>query len=175
MRTHDDAVLIDLARGGSAAALGELFERYWPLAWKAAYAVVGERAVADDAAQDALQRAFAALERFDESRPFWPWLKRITVNRALDEVRRRPIDLHTGAVEELELELDGVPEPVAEVAAAVALLPETKRTVVVLHYWLNYTVEEIAAALGVPFGTVASRLSRALGELRTKLEEEDVA
>ena len=84
-----DARLIELTRNGSAAAAAELFDRYWPQAWKAAYAVINDRAVADDVAQDAVQRAFAALNRFDESRAFGPWLKRIAVNCAIDELRRR--------------------------------------------------------------------------------------
>ena len=65
-----DARLIDLTRGGSAVAAGELFDRYWPLAWKAAYAITADRSLADDLAQDAVQRAFAALDRFDQTRPF---------------------------------------------------------------------------------------------------------
>jgi RNA polymerase sigma-70 factor (ECF subfamily) len=61
------------------------------------------------------------------------------------------------------------------IADAVAALGEAKRMVVVLHYWLDLTVEEIAGVLGLPIGTVASRLSRAIAELRQALEEEHVA
>ncbi|MBM2824143.1 MAG: polymerase ECF-type sigma factor, partial [Thermoleophilia bacterium] len=82
MRRRPDTELIVLARKGSAEAAGALFDRYWTLAWRAAYAVTGDRSLADDAAQEAVEKAFAALDRFDETRPFAPWLKRIAINRA---------------------------------------------------------------------------------------------
>ena len=170
-----DARLIELIRDGSALAAGELFDRYWAEAWKAAYAVTAERASADDVAQDAVQRAFAALGRFDESRPFGPWLKRIVVNRAIDELRRR------GRVDSLDdqrllsaSELDDAAQLRNwGVADAVAALAPGKRLVVVLRYWLDFPIEEIAEVLRIPPGTVASRLNRAHAELRTLLKEEE--
>src|ERR671926_934252 len=87
MRMRSDAKLVELARHGSREAAGELFSRHWRRAWQAAYAVTGRRAMADDVAQDAFERAFAALSRFDDRRPFAPWLHRIVVNRSLDLLR----------------------------------------------------------------------------------------
>lgn len=179
MRRCPDTELIALARGGSTAAAAALFDRYWAHAWRAAYAVTADRALADDAAQDAIQQAFGALRRFDETRPFGPWLKRIAVNRAIDHLRKTnrltPLEddhatLHAwslGEGAEDDLRLWGV-------ADAVSALGHPKRVVVVLHYWLDLSVEEIAGMLGLPVGTVASRLSRALGELREVLAEEHV-
>ena len=127
----------------------------------------------------AIEKAFAALGRFDESRPFGPWLKRIAVNRAIDLLRR-------------ERRLAVAPDPDAAfhgwsltetaeedvrlwaVADAVAGLGTSKRVVVVLHYWLDLPLEEIAGTLGLPVGTVASRLARAKDELRRVLEERHV-
>jgi RNA polymerase sigma factor (sigma-70 family) len=88
MRRLPDPELIALARAGSPDAAGALFDRYWAHAWGAAYAVTADRALAEDAAQEAIQKAFSALDRFDETRPFGPWLKRIVVNRAIDHLRR---------------------------------------------------------------------------------------
>src|SRR5436190_19471771 len=88
MRMRSDARLVELARHGSRDAAGELFTRHWRAAWRAAYVITGRREMADDVAQDAFERAFAALSRFDESRPFGAWLHRIVVNRALDLMRR---------------------------------------------------------------------------------------
>src|SRR2546421_11984724 len=87
MRMRSDARLVELARHGSRDAAGELFTRHWRAAWRAAYVITGRREFADDVAQDAFERAFAALSRFDESRPFGPWLHRIVVNRCLDLLR----------------------------------------------------------------------------------------
>jgi RNA polymerase sigma-70 factor (ECF subfamily) len=115
--------------------------------------------------------AFGGLARFDERRPLGPWLKRITYNRAIDELRRRRPERELTAESE-----DPAPELVAAgpVAAAGARLPLDWRTVIVLHYWLDLTQAEIAEILGLPAGTVASRLGRALGDLRSRLEEEHV-
>ena len=88
VRRASDATLVRKARNGSRDAAGELFGRYWPGAWRAALVLTGRREMADDVAQDAFERAFAALSRFDESRPFGAWLHRIVVNRALDLMRR---------------------------------------------------------------------------------------
>jgi RNA polymerase sigma factor (sigma-70 family) len=178
MRHLPDAELIRVAREGSPDAAGALFERYWLLAWRSAYGVIGDRALAEDAAQDAVERAFAALDRFDESRPFGPWLKRIAVNVAIDHLRRsrraaieddfatlRAWTLEDVAADDLQL---------LAVAEAVAQLGMAKRMVIVLRYWLDLPLEEIAGVLGLPVGTVSSRLHRAVAELQSALEEDNV-
>jgi RNA polymerase sigma-70 factor (ECF subfamily) len=171
--------LIVLARKGSTEAVEVLFDRYWPHAWRAAYAVTADRGLADDAAQEAVEKAFAALDRYDETRPFGPWLKRIAINRAIDHLRRgRRLEvLHD---EETTFHAWAVGESAEEdlrlwaVADAVAALGAGRRVVVVLHYWLDLPIEEIAGVLGLPVGTVASRLARAKEELRTVLEGQHV-
>ena len=180
MRRQPDIELIVLVRKGSSDAAEVLFDRYWPHAWRAAYAVTADRGLADDAAQEAMVKAFGSLHRFDETRPFAPWLKRITVNRAIDHLRRnRRVELltdedattfHTWSVgESAEKDLRHW-----AVSDAVAGLGEGKRLVIVLHYWLDLPLEEIAGMLGLPVGTVASRLARAKVELRTVLEGDRV-
>src|SRR5436189_3406559 len=84
----DEAQLVALARAGEETAIDELFTRFWPLVWHWAYGVTGDRMLADHVAQDSILRAFGSLDRFDPARPFRPWLKRITVNVAIDELRR---------------------------------------------------------------------------------------
>lgn len=179
MRRLPDPKLIARARAGSAEAAGVLFDRYWLLAWRSAYAVTADRTLADDAAQEALQQALRALPKFDETRPFGPWVKRIAVNRAIDHLRsRRRVELvgdddatfHGWAIG------DAADEDLRlwAVADAVAALGAAKRTVVVLRYWLDLPLEEIAGVLGLPVGTVASRLNRAIAELRDALEGDRV-
>ena len=173
--TTDDAALIEAITRGSDDALGALYRRYWPLAWHWAYAISGRRETAEDYAQEAMLRAVEALPRFDVQRAFAPWLKRIVVNVAVDDLRRnrrsRARELKHWMAERRELTDDRGPA-LNTVIDAVAKLPPPRRLVVVLHYWLDLTVDEIAATLDVPYGTVASRLSRALAGLRVVLEEE---
>jgi len=179
VRRRPDTELIVLARRGSTQAVEVLFDRYWSYAWRAAYAVTADRGLADDAAQEAIERAFRSLDRFDESRPFAPWLKRIVVNRAIDHLRRSS-RLEVLRDEETTFHTWAAGESAEEdlrqwaIADAVAALGVGKRVVVVLHYWLDLPIEEIAGVLGLPVGTVASRLGRAKMELRTVLEEDRV-
>jgi RNA polymerase sigma-70 factor (ECF subfamily) len=173
MRMRSDAKLVQLARGGSREAAAELFSRHWRPAWRAAYAVTGRRELADDVAQDAFERAFAALSRFDERRPFAPWLHRIVVNRCLDLLRteRRLV----GGDAELErLEWHDLHGGDRELLAAVAGLSLQRRIVIVLRYGLGYSPSVIAELLGIPTGTVNSRLARALEDLRAEYEVNDV-
>ena len=176
MQRHPDRELIDLTCRGSGDAAAALFDRYWLFAWRAAYAITLNRTLADDAAQEALESAFRTLSRFDTTRPFGPWLKRIAVNAAIDQLREAR---RRGRLEDERPLLDDWSPgdgadavDVRRVVYAVAALPPAKRAVVALRYWLELPFDEIAGVLGLPVGTVASRHSRALAELRAALSEE---
>jgi RNA polymerase sigma-70 factor, ECF subfamily len=173
VREPSDRDLVRRARRGDRDAAGDLFRRYWREAWRAAFAITGRRALADDVAADGFERAFAALDRFDDRRPFAPWLHRIVANRALDVLRteRRLSD------EELPDTPDSAPLHVAgdrSLLGAVVDLPLERRVVVVLRYGVGMTPKQIAEALDLPVGTVNSRLARALEQLRESLEVEHV-
>jgi RNA polymerase sigma-70 factor, ECF subfamily len=129
--------------------------------------------MADDVAADGFERAFAALERFDERRPFGPWLHRIIANRALDLLRaeRRLSDKEPPETPDL------APSQRASdrsLLATVAALSPERRIAVVLRYAVGMTPKEIAETLDLPVGTVNSRLARALEQLRESLEFEHV-
>lgn len=128
--------------------------------------------MAEDAAQDGFERALATLDTFDGSRPFWPWLRRIVVNRALDLRRREGRHVDLDALPELAGPSRLVTSDVC-LRRAVDALDEERRTVVLLRYGLDMTPAEIAETLDLPAGTVKSRLHRALDELRTRLEARD--
>ena len=161
------------ARRGDREAAAALFRRYWRDAWRSAYAITGRQSLADDVAADGFERAFAALARFDDRRPFGPWLHRIVANRALDLLRaeRRLSD------EELPDTPDHAPAHAAgdrSLLGAVAELSVERRVVVVLRYGVGMTPKQIADALDLPVGTVNSRLARSLEQLRASLEVEHV-
>jgi RNA polymerase sigma factor (sigma-70 family) len=166
MDDRSDRVLIRAACNGDREAAGALFTRHWQPAWRVAYGITGRRALADDVAADAFERAFAALARFDDRRPFMPWLHRIVVNRALDLLRaeRRIVggDLALESLEAPGLDEQGD----ADLLDAVQALPLQRRAVVILRYGVGMTPAEIATVLDVPVGTVHSRLARALDQLR---------
>ncbi|MEA2369240.1 MAG: hypothetical protein QOH38_1958 [Thermoleophilaceae bacterium] len=173
-RSGRERSLIRAAQNGSEEALERLFRRHWPSAHRAAYLIVHDGAAAEDIAQEAFLSAIRALDRFDRRRPFGPWLNRIVVNRAIDWARARALRRAVGS--------DDLAEPAAgsaqvppysdELMTALATLSPEHRAVVVLRYLLEYTPGEIADMLGLPRGTVNSRLRRALDTLEAGLGEE---
>ena len=154
------------AQRGSASDLEALFRLHWPRAHRAAFLVVHDAAAAEDIAQEAFLAAIRNLDRFDRRRPFGPWLHRIVVNRAIDWTRARQLRA------ESELVDAAAPEPErldGSLLGALAALPPDHRAVIVLRYLLEYTPGEIAELLGVPRGTVNSRLRRGLDALGESL------
>ncbi len=129
--------------------------------------------MADDVAADAFERAFAALDRFDEGRPFSPWLHRIVANRALDLLRseRRLADEEPAEQADLRPDQRGGDRGLL---AIVGELPLERRVVVVLRFGVGMTPKQIASALDLPVGTVNSRLARGLEQLRNAFEVQSV-
>ncbi|MGE3232709.1 MAG: RNA polymerase sigma factor [Thermoleophilia bacterium] len=169
MREPTDKDLVEAILRGSRDAADVLFARHWSSMWRAAYAILGRREDADDVAQRAVERAMRSLDSFHLDGSFRAWSRRIAVNQALDLVRRtRP---SSPVPEQL-----AAPDVYGEVlerhalAAAVARLEEDRRLVIVMRFWLDLTPSEIAEDLGIPPGTVSSRLSRALEDLRDLME-----
>ncbi|MEA2144215.1 MAG: hypothetical protein QOI64_2645 [Solirubrobacteraceae bacterium] len=161
------------AQKGSDAAIEQLFARHWSPAYRAAFLVTGDRAAAEDIAQEAFLAALRALPSFDARRPLRPWLHRIVVNRAIDFARARALRNEVGAEAggEAAAPVAGDPRAVGDdVAAALLRLSPEQRAVVVLRYMLDFTPGEIGAILSLPRGTVNSRLRRGLDALGDTIE-----
>ena len=170
---RDELAWVRRAQAGSASDFEALFRAHWGPAYRAAYLVVRDAAAAEDIAQEAFLAAVRALDRFDRRRPFGPWLHRIAVNRAIDYARAREVrrEVPADAVEEAagpDVLGDG---PSDEIVAALAALAPEQRAVIVLRHLLGYTPGEIARMLGLPRGTVNSRLRRGLDHLAGTLDE----
>jgi RNA polymerase sigma-70 factor, ECF subfamily len=170
----DERAWIRGAQQGSEADLEALFRHHWPRAYRAAYLVVHDSAAAEDITQEAFLAAIRALDRFDRRRPFGPWLHRIVVNRAIDWSRARTLRRESGEAAIAMVAAPAAPDnPHApELAAALAELSPEHRAVIVLRYLLEYTPGEIARVLGLPRGTVNSRLRRGLDDLSARLGED---
>ena len=169
MRTaRDERARVRGAQQGSVSDLETLFRTHWPRAYRAAYLVTHDAAAAEDIAQESFLAALRALDTFDRRRPFGPWLHRIVVNRAIDWTRARKLRAEVDLAGSLQ-----APErpetPGDDVLAALARLPPEHRAVVVMRYLLEFTPGEIAEALGLPRGTVNSRLRRGLDALEGEL------
>ena len=179
-RPEEDAELFARAQRGDIDAYEEIVQRYQQLAFRTAYVITRSAAEAEDAAQDAFVKAYRALASFRTGAEPRPWLLRIVANEARNRMR--------SAVRRQRLELrlaegfrqgDAAPSPEAAAVDAderrrlvslVGDLEENDRLIIASRYFLELSGEETAAALGIPEGTVKSRLSRALGRLRERIE-----
>jgi RNA polymerase sigma-70 factor (ECF subfamily) len=172
--------LIARARQGDEAAWEALVRQHQEAAFRLAYLLVGDSDEAEDVAQEAFIRAYRALERFDSTRPFRPWLLSIAANLARN--RRRSVARYLAALNRV---LRAEPERVASVQQAsaqhmeaqalwqaVRRLGEPDQQVIYLRYFLEISEAETAEALSLPPGTVKSRLHRALKRLRWMVERE---
>jgi RNA polymerase sigma-70 factor (ECF subfamily) len=179
-RPLDERALIARARQGDVAAYEELVRAFTELAHRAAW-LVGGGDDAEDAVQEAFVKAYHALPRFREGSPFRPWLLRIVTNEARNRRRSagRRADLAVRAIEDRPSD-DAAPSPEEAVlaherrtalASAIDRLREEDRLVVTCRYLLQLSEAETATTLDIPPGTVKSRLSRALAQLRVLLAE----
>jgi RNA polymerase sigma-70 factor (ECF subfamily) len=177
-----DSELVERARRGDVGAYEQIVERYREPVFRAAYLVTRSSADADEAAQDAFVKAYRALGRFRTGAPLRPWLMRIAVNESRNRVRsaaRRDALALRAAAERPSEDSDQSPEAALlaaerrhELLAAVERLREEDRLVISCRYFLGLSEAEAAQVLGWRTGTLKSRLSRALGRLRSELGEE---
>jgi RNA polymerase sigma factor (sigma-70 family) len=171
----EDAELAGKAARGDSDAFGQLIERYGLAARRTARAILRDDDDADDAVQEGMLAAWRAIDRYDPARPFRPWLMRIVVNAALDSRRRSKVRQAEPIVDSLES--GGLsPDRRAEAAllreklrAGQAGLPERQRVALILFDAEGWGHADIAAALGVPEGTVRSYVFHARRAMRRAL------
>ena len=172
----DDDEAIGQCKEGHRDAFRHLVDRYKDVLFGTAVLMTGNRAVSEEIVQEALLSAWRGIGGFKRGRPFKPWVVRILVNEVLARQRRKSIP----TVPLSDMELNAVPSGEDEAGAfegrdavrqAISDLVPEQRQVVVLRYFAELTVPEVARAIGVREGTVKSRLHRALARLRESLEE----
>jgi RNA polymerase sigma factor (sigma-70 family) len=174
----DGALLAGLSAGGPDVGLA-FVRRFQRQVYGVALAVVGDRTLAEDVAQQAFIRAWRAAPAFDARRgSVRTWLTTITHNLAIDATRGRkampldPSDL-------VRLMGAGVDEPEArsmseesatELRAAIGELPPEQGRAIVMAGVYGFTAKEVADAEGIPLGTAKTRIRSAMTKLRAALE-----
>ena len=178
MRTDEDLAIG--VQQGNTDDLAALVERHHsPLLGYLYRMTGGDRALAEDLVQEAFLRVLRSIGQYRHPRPFKPWLYAITTNLARDHYKRA--ETRHAADVQLDKEMtrgpDARPEDrlvanqeAQQVAAAVMTLPAHQREALVLRYYQGLSLAEVASALGVPVGTVKSRIHLALRRLRTLLD-----
>jgi RNA polymerase sigma-70 factor (ECF subfamily) len=173
-----DNQLIEEARGGDALAFRSLVERYEDVVAAVVIGMLGPGDEADDVGQETFIRFYRSLDQFRGEASLKTYVSRIAMNLSLNALKRRKRSLDRWAA------LDDQPEPgddrtpetgherrerILAVRRAIAGLSDKHRPVVVLRMVEGYSTRETADILGVPEGTVLSRLARALKRLETVL------
>ncbi len=168
-----DAKTLEGCRLGDPQAQRRVFERYKDRVFSIAlHFLKGDDAAAQDVTQEVFVKVFRAAPSFREDARLSTWLYRIVANACTDELRRRrrlvffgdvPLQMHPAVAPSEPAELN------PDVTAALGRLSPKLRIAVALRYFDDLTYDEIADALGITPGTVASRLNRAHAFLARKL------
>ena len=167
--------LIEECRNGSSKAQFELYKLYYRAMYNTCLRFVRDSMEAEDIMQEAFLAAFRNIDSFRGEVSFGSWLKRIVVNRSLDALRKKSLDLDP--IEEGRMVIDtddytdnDVVGKVEQVKSAIAAMPDNYRVLLTLHLIEGYDHEEIAQITGMSNAAVRTGYSRARKKLQEMLE-----
>jgi RNA polymerase sigma-70 factor, ECF subfamily len=183
IETSDTRSCLDRAQAGDTEAFCEICRIYETRLWRQAIALSGDATLAEDLAQDTLVEAWKCLRRYNGRCQFFTWLCAILLNRYRNTVRaKRPVPLSSLAGHDRKesqnsldnlADQDSSPDQAAQlreqailVRNCIRALPTKHQQVIYLRFYVDDSLEGIAAALGCSVGTVKSRLFHALDKLR---------
>ncbi|MBQ7777566.1 MAG: RNA polymerase sigma factor [Oscillibacter sp.] len=150
----------------NAALFHQVYERYGPALYRFCLLQLKNPADAEDALQEVFLKRLYRSPEFASTEHERRWLFRVALNQCRDELRRSrrtEVPLEAAA-------LSAMPQEERDILHQVAALPEKLRTVIHLHYYEGYTVEELAQLLGVSVSAVKMRLKRGREALRREME-----
>jgi RNA polymerase sigma-70 factor (ECF subfamily) len=180
--------LAKLSRGGDRRAFAELVELYKDKIFHLGYRMLNQKQEAEDVVQETFLRVYTNLDRYDENQKFSTWIYRIATNLCIDRLRKRKpsysidaemtdgegTDWHAmlassdaGPDEELILS-----ETQQNIREAIQSLPDKYKSVVILRYLHDMSLQEIGDVLEMPVTTVKTRVHRGREFLRKKLDSE---
>ena len=166
--TDQQAVL--RCQDGDREAFHHLVERYQDLLYRTAMLMTGSRALAEELVQGALRSAWRGIHGFQHGCPVKPWLMRYLAREGVSQRRRRPAAGVVPSGPEQPDEPDEAQHERQEMRQALAGLDADQRHLLVLHFFADLTVPQLAKALDAGEDTINTRLGRALGQLREGLE-----
>jgi RNA polymerase sigma-70 factor (ECF subfamily) len=162
-------------RPGSDADFDRLYrDSYGKIVGTLVGVLAGDRATAEDCAQEAFVRAYAAWGRWRPDAPAEAWVMRIAVNAAISHARRQKLREVGEIIRRLgRPQLDGDPtDHGGALLPAMSVLKPADRALLILRHYHGYSNREIAIALNRPESTISARLVKARGRLRAVLEED---
>jgi RNA polymerase sigma-70 factor (ECF subfamily) len=176
-----DELLARRAAGGRLEDFEELLRRYRKRVYRICYRMAGNAEDAEDWAQECFVRVYRQLAHYDARLPFAPWMLRVVSNTCINLIRARGVrqsKMEFGLDEE-QGQQSAAPDPlqtalhgdeIRRVNAAISALSPPLRQAIVLRMGEELSFHELAATLGVPLQTAASRVRRALIQVRERLE-----
>ncbi len=177
-----DPTIIELAQRGNTNAFAQIVQRYQTPVYNLAYRMLGDTAEAEDAAQETFLRAYAQLKRYRTDQKFATWLLSIDAHYCIDRLRRRKFQWLSlddeNAQETFPAPALGpeesalVHEREDQVQRLMQKLPPAARAVVVLKYWNDLGVEEIAQMTGDSVSAVKVKLFRARQAMARELQQQ---
>jgi RNA polymerase sigma-70 factor (ECF subfamily) len=167
------APVADISAVDSGEAFRRLSEQHVRSAYRLAWAILGNEGDAQDAVQDAFTAAWRQRSTLREVERFDAWFGRILVNRCRDRLRQR-VRFPEMARDDIDQALPDHSHATLdrdELYREINRLDPDQKIVVILRFWKDMAIDDIAERLGVPPGTVKSRLSRSVARLRMSLED----
>jgi RNA polymerase sigma-70 factor, ECF subfamily len=164
---------IELAQNGDDNAFYELISERKGQLYKTAFAYVKNKEDALDIVSDTVYKAYISIKNLKEPNFFNTWLTRILINTSIDCINKssKTVAFQENVNSDIGM-ISKDDEQIIDLKAAVDKLQGKYKTIVILKYFQNMTLIEIAKVLQCPLGTVKTNLHKALGELRLDLEEE---
>ena len=164
--------LVERCRRGDRRSYGELYQKYSKAMYNTSLRIVNHTADAEDVLQESFVDAFAAIDSFAYKSTFGAWLKRIVINKSINTLRKKKMDIididKTSAMhvpDEDDYDEEGLKLKVEEIKKAVKELPNGYRTVLTLHLFEGYDQEEIAEIMQISHATVRTQYMRAKQKL----------
>ena len=167
--------LVKLAQKDEDNAFYELISLNKEKMYVTAYAYVNNKEDALDIVQESVYKAYTSIKKLKEPKFFNTWITRIVINCSIDLVRKNK-KLKISKEEELMINgayLEDLKEEKIDLREAISCLDEKFKAVVILKYFHQLTLVEVADTLGMPLGTVKTYLNKALKALRIELREVD--
>lgn len=178
-RMSDDQLVREAIQGDSEA-FGQIYDRYAQRLALLLRPYTDDNSQVEDLVHETFCRLMDAIPSYRPRGKFRSWIVTIALNVGRKEARRRRNESRSHRLDSMDAlrnPAHGDPHELLErerfAEALVRSLPETRRLVVVLRYWLDYTYDEIASCLGIPAGTARRRMHTALKELRHLIQQEN--
>jgi RNA polymerase sigma factor (sigma-70 family) len=173
---HDE--LVERCKQGDSRGFAELYRKYSKAMYNTSLRIVNNTGDAEDVVQEAFTDAFRSLEDFHYKSTFGAWLKRIVINKSINCLRKRKMDMidiektNIGHLpEEDTTDEQEIQMKVEDIKKAVGLLPNGYRTVLTLYLFEGYDQEEIAEILNVTHATVRTQYMRAKQKLLAHIKQ----